>query len=796
MSDLKISKEKLSNINNMSVNAFCSNYIFSKYQNIKRIQKVIYDLILKISNDYDISFMDLEDLKKFINKNDKESSCRLLKKVVENVLNIEELNEEKKNLSDELNRKNIEYSTLVTELDSFRIEHKDFKQKLSKAEEKLESEKETVKTKIEQIDELAVEKSLLETQINNLKEQIKKNDKKNKKEISQLNKLIKERDSQIEETTNNIENLKNTLKDTENELEKLNNNYKEVKKESDDCKNNLKIMEMEKEKLKEEKEKLKEENNNNKKDIANLKQQLDTEKSNNEKLKKDITDYEKSVNNERKKLMSCIDKTQKNTEKIEGLMEKMENKDIDKGKLQKDIEKIEGEKEKLTNQMDKAARKYIEEQDKTRKLEEKYSESKKNIQGLKSEISLLQEASRKLVKIKNEKETEMKELYKEIETLKKNLDDLEKVSISLEEKLKKDTEKVKELILTSIELQLERNRYINENKELQDKIDLLNEKYTKELNELQTKYDEIIKEKLKLDTELSECINKTTNLEKKLLDKQEFAKIEKSTYDMLNKELNEKETEIKSLLERILRIQKENQEKEDKLKALYNGKILTQKTEYEMEKNKLNERIKTLNDNLINYQKLEEDVKNYKQTIEEYKSELKEATILKENLSKAIKKLQKMNENWKSKTDIVTLTDLITGKLKECNDRIALLEHKNTELTTNCILAKSKKKTDIGSSDDYKKRKADELLEQVKLNSKVKNEISRALKKRQWNTTTLWGSLDTSVKDDRLNIGEFKKMNKVLGIDINSNNYNSVFNDLMEGDGRISFLKFKNWLEK
>ena len=35
------------------------------------------------------------------------------------------------------------------------------------------------------------------------------------------------------------------------------------------------------------------------------------------------------------------------------------------------------EKEKLTNQMDKAARKFIEEQDKTRKLEEKYSESKK-----------------------------------------------------------------------------------------------------------------------------------------------------------------------------------------------------------------------------------------------------------------------------------------------------------------------------------------------------------------------------------------------------------------------------------
>ena len=108
-----------------------------------------------------------------------------------------------------------------------------------------------------------------------------------------------------------------------------------------------------------------------------------------------------------------------------------------------------------------------------------------------------------------------------------------------------------------------------------------------------------------------------------------------------------------------------------------------------------------------------------------------------------------------------------------------------------------KKKKDIGSSsDDYKKRKADQLLEQVKLNSKIKNEISKALKKRQWNTTTLWGSLDTSVKDDRLNIGEFKKINKVLGIDINSNNYSSVFNDLMENDGRISFLKFKKWLEK
>ncbi len=39
-------------------------------------------------------------------------------------------------------------------------------------------------------------------------------------------------------------------------------------------------------------------------------------------------------------------------------------------------------------------------------------------------------------------------------------------------------------------------------------------------------------------------------------------------------------------------------------------------------------------------------------------------------------------------------------------------------------------------------------------------------------------------------------MNKVLGIDINSNNYSSVFNDLIESDGRISFLKFKNWLEK
>ena len=79
MSDLKIPKEKLLNINNMSVNAFCSNYIFSKYKNIKTIQKVIYDFILKISNDYNISFIDLEDLKKFINKTDKESACRLLK---------------------------------------------------------------------------------------------------------------------------------------------------------------------------------------------------------------------------------------------------------------------------------------------------------------------------------------------------------------------------------------------------------------------------------------------------------------------------------------------------------------------------------------------------------------------------------------------------------------------------------------------------------------------------------------------------------------------------------------------
>ena len=140
---------------------------------------------------------------------------------------------------------------------------------------------------------------------------------------------------------------------------------------------------------------------------------------------------------------------------------------------------------------------------------------------------------------------------------------------------------------------------------------------------------------------------------------------------------------------------------------------------------------------------------------------------------------------------------MITSKLEECNNRIALLEHKNTELTTNCILAKSKKKDKDNENETKRKQKeADKLLEKISAPRTVKNEIRKSLKKLQWNIDTLWRNLDTSVKDDRLNIGEFKKMNKVLGVDISNNNYNSTFDSLMESDGRVPFVKFKNWLEK
>ncbi|BFU22251.1 N-terminal C2 in EEIG1 and EHBP1 proteins/DIL domain containing protein, putative [Entamoeba histolytica] len=347
----------------------------------------------------------------------------------------------------------------------------DLQNQLKNTTESLTQQKENaIKEKENEIDELNKKISSLEEEVKE-KETLKislANAESNGKQLSEViekNKI--EREEEKKQVEQQLEELKKEKKEEENKKEELKKQLEEEQKE----KSNIKVALAASEAV-----------------VVGLKAEV-------EKKENEITEQKKKDEQEKEELKKRIEETEKNA--AAGSEQILNQKNAE-------IEQVKNEKDNLNKEIEELKKINKEIEEKIEKQQKEVEESNKRcneniviIEQQKKDIENIKEEKEELIKKNNEKEEEIKQVITQNEILKKRIEEFEnnkgddiKTSVVL-------TERIEEL-----------TQGINEERE---KNKIIEEKYSKEVNNLNNKIKEFEENQKKQEEEKEKKIELIKN---------------------------------------------------------------------------------------------------------------------------------------------------------------------------------------------------------------------------------------------------------------------------------------------
>ena len=509
------------------------------------------------------------------------------------------------------------------------------------------------------------------------------------------------------------------------------------------------------EKLKKDNTALNETNNELKENNIKLNKDALTNKREIEKLNRDIN----SLNYKLKDKDRIIDKLQNDINNINkeekstkfqpqerkyfsgrSRIERTSQQSLDKD-YQKNIDNLEKEKNSLLNKLND--------------LENKYSEKEKKYQKENKENDDLYAENQDLKK----KEKEYNKKLSKIETEKN--DKISKISYELEDKI----EYTKEILKENDKLKDNEKKYLKEIKDMEVK----EKNYLSKINEYELN---INKKEKDFQKQINNLEKEKNDFEKKYLEmKEEYDKEYKENDDLYdeNQDLKKKEKEynkkIKELEDKIKNNEKEYNNKITKLEK--ENKINISKMEIELndKKNYIDE-IKKENEKSKNKEK--ENIKEKKNIENKHQLELKEYQNIINNLEYELKELKKNNNEINTEiNNLYNENDSLKNKEIEYLDKIKNLEMKLKEKNDKNDKLNQKKLKEINEKMMFLENKESELENENQKIESIKKELEKIRKE---------------LDEEKINISNERiQLNNQINSNNNINNINNFTNDMNRG---------------